>query len=483
MISPATGKPSMSKKVPAHFSSKWRIKISNKHILLSGFFIYFAILLINPGFMGTDEYWTGITRYIPAQTQDYSNMMKPDDVKSPTQFIAFVATAHLALSLGVEQPFSQYRFVQIFLGVLGLLVLFSGLHFYIEDNKKFWTYAVFVFYFAGAFAFTRPMFESLSAPFVFLSALSLDRYRKFSYLTDILISTLAISIAFAFRPQAGIAALAIPFFVLLKKDWKAFGASAALGILAFVVLGVPDALYREGWHSSLKSILFYNIKHGAEYAVQPWYFYILLSLLVLWIPFFISKKFIGIVKTHFEEQKVFWTYTVLVLGLHSCFAQKWERFLIPVLPVMMLILAGWVQSFWEQGLRKRIYALITLNVLLWIPASLFPAQGNIIQLSLFVNDHPEIKVLHRLNKNPEWMTEAFIARKDWKWNEISQLPENFRCTERVVMNQKDYEILTSTYLAVEQIFETNIIEKFAYKMNPSKNQRRAPLYLLKPNGC
>lgn len=451
--------------------------------LLLALLVYLSALFFNSGFMGTDEYWTGITRYVPAQTQTYSNMLREDDVKSPTQMIPFVWSSHRAFDLGLKAPYQQYRFVHIFLGILALLVLFGSLQHYIPENKRVWTYLVFTFYFAAPFAFTRAMYESLSAPFLLLSALSLQRYLNSKKLKDILISTLTVSLAFAFRPQAGIAALAIPIFLCFYKDWRAFFLSSLLGVSLFVLLGIPDAILRGGWHHSLKAILFYNVQYGASYAQQPWFFYILLSFVVLWGPFWISKRFPAVFKTHFQEQKVFWTYIVLVLGLHSFFPQKWERFIIPVLPLMILILADWIQAFWNQGSRLRIYALLGINLSLWIPSSFFPAQKNIIELSLYLDQTPQVQTLYRVNKNPEWITEAFIRRKDWKWEDTSTLPATLKCEERIVMNQKDFESSDLSQWELERVFETNALEKLAYKFNPSKNLRRTPLYLLKSKGC
>lgn len=433
--------------------------------------------------MGTDEYWTGITRYIPAQEKTYSNMLRDDDVKSPTQMIPFVWSAHRAFDLGLEKPYSQYRFVHIFLGLVGLFILFGSLARYIPQEKQLGVLLVFTFYFAAPFAFTRAMYESLSAPFLLLSALSLQRYLQSKKNQEIIISTLAVSVAFALRPQAGIAALAIPLFLILRKDYRALALSSALGFFCFVILGLPDLFIRGGFHFSLKSILFYNVQYGASYAQQPWFFYILLSFVAFWGPFLISKKFPSIFKTHFNSQKVFWVYVILVLGLHSFFPQKWERFVIPVLPIMLLILSDWIQSFWKQGARIRLCSLLAINVALWFPATFFPAQKNIIDLSLYLDETPHVKSLFRLNKSPEWITEAFIRRKDWSWKDVTEAPSALTCEQRVVMNQKDFETLPNSELVLERVFETNALEKLAYKFNPSKNLRRTPLYLLKAKGC
>ncbi|MFN8792084.1 MAG: hypothetical protein ACK5Y2_11580 [Bdellovibrionales bacterium] len=448
--------------------------------------VYVATIWLNPGFMGTDEYWTGITRYVPAQTQDYQNMLREDDVKSPTQLIPFVWLADRALELGLKAPYDQYRFVQIFFGLLSLTVLLFALIRYSDPDSRAFRALTFTFYAAAPFALTRPMYESVSAAFVLLSALALqDFLQNPERRSQVWVSTLAISCAFAFRPQAGIAALALPFFLLQRRHFKSIVDCLGLGLLAFIILGLPDLILRGSWHHSLKAILFYNVKHGASYGEQPWYYYLVLTLALLWAPFWISRAFPSIQRRMWPQHQVFWTMILAVVFLHSLFPQKWERFLIPVLPLLLWILADGMQEFWRRGHRTRVISLALLNFALWIPASFFPAQQNILQVSLYLETHPNVRVLQRLNRNPEWITEAFVQRADWQWHDITQVPSTaLPCETRLIMNQRDFESLSDLGpLEVEKVFETNFLEKVAYRLNPTKNVRRTPLYLLRSRTC
>ncbi len=457
---------------------------ANSRIAITLFFlIYILTTLSNAGFMGTDEYWTGITRYVPAQTKNLSNMMAANDVKSPTQIMPLLGLSQIALKLGVEAPYLQYRFVQIFMGLFATLLVGFCLMRFIPEQKQFLVFTCFTFYFAGAFAFTRPMYESMSAPWILLSALSLQEYFKNKNLKWVIWSVAAVSIAFMLRPQAGICALGLMGFLCVRKDWKAFSWAAALGLVFFILAGIPDIFLREGFHSSLKEILFFNVKYGALYAQQPWFFYIPLVFLMMWGPFWISKKSLELFKGFWSDHKIFWVYIVLLVGLHSFFPQKWERFVIPVVGLMILIMADWIHYFWQQGQKTRIWTLGIFNLILWFPATFFPAQKNIIEMSLYLDSHPEIKEVVRYKNNPHWITEVFISRTDWRWREVQELPTtSLNCESRLVMNLSDFEKLKPE-LAVETIFETNLIEKVAYKFNPEKNLRRTPLVLLKDKGC
>ncbi len=455
---------------------------SQKSVLLF-FFVYILTCFANPGFMGTDEYWTGITRYVPAQEKNLHNILQADDVKSPTQLMPLLGLSHLALGLGLEAPYEQYRFVQIFIGLFSALLMAFCLLRFLPQEKHTFVFLSFTFYFASAFALTRPMYESMSAPWILMSALSLKEYLKTPQLKWIGTSVAAISIAFLLRPQTGICAFAIIGFLTWKKDWKALLVASFLGFLFFILAGFPDLYLRSGFHSSLKNILLYNVKFGTLYSQQPWFFYIPLVFFMMWGPFWISKKTRHLIKSTWDDHKIYWVYIILLVGLHSFFPQKWERFVIPVLGLMILIMADWLKYEWNQGSKKRVWLLATLNGLFWVPSTFFPAQKNLIDLSRYLDSHTEIKEILRYKKSPQWITEVFISRTDWKWTEIESLPtEPLKCDSRLVMNLTDYKNLVPK-LDLEMTFETNLIEKIAYKLNPEKNLRRTPLVLLKDSRC
>jgi hypothetical protein len=466
----------------------FNVKVRN--VVLLFFLVYILTAFINAGFMGTDEYWTGITRYVPAQEKTLHNMMVSDDVKSPTQIMPLLGLSHLAWHAGLNAPYEQYRFVQIIVGLFSTLMIGFCLLYFIPSDRHLFTFLTFTFYFAGAFAFTRPMYESMSAPWILLSALSLKKYFSDQRIKWVLLSTLAISISFMLRPQTGVCAVGLVGFLLFRRDWKAFFAASALGLFCFILAGLPDIYLREGFHSSLKGILFYNVQHGASYAQQPWFFYIPLLFVILWGPFWLSRKTGPMLKAQWPEHQVYWVYIFLLVGLHSLFPQKWERFLIPVMGLLILILADWIEYFWRQSSHKRIFSLIVVNAIVWIPATLFPAQKNIMDMSRYLDVHPEILQVFRLHKNPQWITEVFIRRKDWKWVEVDEIPtQPLTCDARLVMNIHDFEKFQvgeaplNERFAVEKVFETNLIEKVAYRFNPEKNVRRTPLVLLQEIQC
>ncbi|MEK6628336.1 MAG: hypothetical protein AABY53_06900, partial [Bdellovibrionota bacterium] len=154
-------------------------------------FVYFLVLLVNDGFMALDEYWVGITRYIPAQSSAITTLVAADDVKSPLQLLPMHAVAQAALGLGIVSPYWQYRSVIFVLGVLSIVLLIFGFLKYAKINNlksEETNFLLFIltFYFAAPFALTRPMFESIAAPWLTLAAVMALRYDISEKLSDLL---------------------------------------------------------------------------------------------------------------------------------------------------------------------------------------------------------------------------------------------------------------------------------------------------------
>ena len=86
---------------------------SLRYCLLISLTVYVLVVILNTGFIATDEYWDGITRYLPAQKATVSTLIKLDDVKSPLQILPMHMAAQLAYKMGIEAPFAQYHFVSV----------------------------------------------------------------------------------------------------------------------------------------------------------------------------------------------------------------------------------------------------------------------------------------------------------------------------------------------------------------------------------
>lgn len=451
-------------------------------------FIYALTIILNDGFMATDEYFTGITRYIPAQTSDVAHLVHEDDVKSPLQILPMHLFAQLALKLGVESPYWQYRFVLAALAILNCALLGFVFHRYHKNRNtslQLTMWLLFAFYFAAPFTFTRPMFESLAAPWLALAALYGSRYDRNDNRSDLLRAVLFVSISFVMRQQVGLCALAMVLLPLLKKRWTDFYVASLVGLGCFILAGIPDYFLRGSFHHSLISILQYNVKYGSDYATHPIYTYPLLIFALTLGPWWIMKYSPQFWREHFRTYRTEWMILGLFVLLHSSFPQKWERFLISMIPILIILMTPLVWKLWsERSHRKiRFASLLAFNFLVFIPATFFPPQKNLISLSLYLDQHQEIESVYRVNTIPEWITDAFIRQPHYKFvditsDQLSKL-EPKTCHELVVVAEFMKDQVDTTKWIYDTTMPVNMIEALAYKLNPTKNVRRAPLSVFK----
>lgn len=461
-----------------------------KKIIFTAGFVYLLVLLTNDGFMASDEYWTAMTRYLPAQTSSVKNLVSYDDVKSPLQILPMHAMAQLAHFAGVQSSYWQYRFVIFTLGLLNTLILFwaiSVLSRLFPEEKKFY-FILYGFYFAAPFVLTRPMFESLAAPWLALSVAYGLTYDKNENLSDLVWATLAVSVAFVLRQQVGFCALGLICLTLLKKNFRHFAFCAGTGFGFFLISGIPDYFLRGKFHYSLWAVTTYNFEHGQEYGNEPWTYYPLMILALTLSPFFVMKYPVNFWKNHLRSQRLNLIFIFLFVFLHSLFPQKFERFLISLLPLLIFFMANpFRQLFLEKSKRVwRWRGLTLINFLLFVPASFSPAQKNIIGLSRFLDNNPQFSQVLSVNETLTWIPEIFIEKS--RPHILQILSEQIKtlnaddCSQVLIVNSYFDEILKSELSRFQLVkeFPVNYIENLAYQLNKKNNLRRTALLVY---GC
>lgn len=456
--------------------------------------VFLLVVFLNDGFMALDEYWVGITRYIPAQTSSLKTLVTSDDVKSPLQMLPMHSVAQLVFNLGVESPYVQYRSVIAILAVINFgLLLFAFLKFSevmsLSKAERNLLILLFAFYFGSSFSFTRPMYESISAPWLALTAVWALRYDFFARTKDLVWGVLFASMAFVLRQQLGFCALVFIVLPLMKKNFKHFFIASGVGLVFFIVAGIPDYFLRGQFHFSLLNLTLYNYQHGADYGRKPITFYPLLVVVMTLMPFFIKKYPSEVLASSFKKLRTSWMILFLFVFLHSLFPQKWERFMISVIPILLFLVFPFLRYLQEnfKDHKVRLISLYSLNGLVFFIASFFPPQKNLIEMSRYLNSHSEIKKIHRVNNTPEWITDAFILHKNYDFiesnpNLLSQ--EDWKdCSKALVLATRDLpqhqELVNKLRLKAQ--FSVNLIEQLAYKLNPKNNARRVQLNLY--TGC
>lgn len=187
------------------------------------------------------------------------------------------------------------------------------------------------------FGAVHDLVEVACAPAIVLALWWLVRGGETVRPRDAFVAGLWLGLAFALRFQTGTIALGVGLVLLARRQVAAALAAGAGGALAAAVLvGGTDWIGYGRPFSSVLAYLRYNSDPSivALYPRGPWYLYLFTlagvlipptSLLLLW----------GAVRAR-RHALLFWP-AALFLAFHSAYPGKQERFLFPILPIVLIL--------------------------------------------------------------------------------------------------------------------------------------------------
>jgi hypothetical protein len=172
-------------------------------------------------------------------------------------------------------------------------------------------------------------------------------------LRNALIAGLCFGLAFTFRYQTISIAGTLSLVFLLQKQFKQVLLLASGFFLSAIIIQGSADVFAWGYpFASFIKYIRHNVTHSGDYTTGPWYNYLVLVLgaLIPPISFFLLYGF-------FRN----WKKTLLILlpvlvffVLHSMFPNKQERFIFPVIPLILILsVVGWEEfvkqsTFWSR---------------------------------------------------------------------------------------------------------------------------------------
>ena len=148
---------------------------------------------------------------------------------------------------------------------------------------------------------------------------------------------LLFSLAFALRFQTILFSGIFGLQLLWNKRFKeALALLFGFGMGSLLALGVLDYLLFKIPFHELVSYIEYNTTHSGEYPNGPWYQYILVILGLFLL--FSGGNWLFAMGARFKRYHAILLPTLVFLVFHSYFPNKQERFILPVIP--FLVIAG-----------------------------------------------------------------------------------------------------------------------------------------------
>lgn len=458
-----------------------------KWLWVLGLGLVLAVGFFNQGIIALDDYSEGFARFIPAQNITFTQNLESAGIRLPFQSVFLLSLSKLALYSGLTHPLNQVRFVLMFLGALVFSIqTYCAIHFFKGPTKRFLALFFSSFYFLLPLLYTRPLIENMSGAFVTLSAFFAFSFYQTGKSRWVLASVFSLAIASLFRFQTGVCVLAIALMVFFSKDKRAWATLGLASLISFTLTGLLDLALTGGFHRSLLAYFEYNLHHSSTYGTTPFYTFILLFLGLSIPPSFLGRYQGLIWRREYAALSSPLLFFVAFLLAHSAIPHKEERFIIPILPLFLVLLVP-LANYWifQERCRWRILYFCLLNFSLLPLACFSTPQRNVISLVKYVDNNPRIKTVVNYENSIVLVPKAFSLRdfevKPANRDLITTSSVQYPCGTAVAVSEEWYRHFRG--LRVLGIFSPGPLEALLVKMNPRQNARRGRLYLLEEKTC
>lgn len=277
------------------------------------------------------------------------------------------------MSVGITDPQTKMFFIRLIHALWSLLIIKYGYKIAEQYSSKkiAWYTGIFLtFYWFMPFMSVRNLVEFVCVPPVLIAIYRLGKTKP-GY-KDFLTAGLWLGVAFSIRFQTVFIGAGIGLALLiLKQPWKyLFLTLFVFSVIVLLTQGLVDFIIWKRPFAEFMSYVEYNINNAGTYGTDNWhmYFDLIFGLLV---PPLSILLFAGYFYSWKKTPLLFWP-VLLYLAFHTYFPNKQERFIMTILPLM--IISGTIGMFMIYEARQKRMNLklfrfskvfvISLNILL-----------------------------------------------------------------------------------------------------------------------
>lgn len=337
-------------------------------------------------------------------------------------------------SIGIFSPYAKMMIIRVLHAIFSMLIPFVSYKITekISNKKNALQVAILLsFLWLMPFFSVRNLVEIVCVPFLLLSVWyylkSIERTNQIMYA---LLAGVMIGMALSIRFQTSFFVIGFGIAILLKKEFKSlFFIVLASVIVFFLTQGVVDYLIWGRPFAEFQEYINYNIVHRNDYLVAPWYFYLVFLSGILVPPISLFLLF-GFFKSYKKNFVIFFA-SFLFFAFHSYFPNKQERFILSILPfIVMMGIICWnefveASSFWKKRtklLRSFWVFFWILNILVLIPLSITYSKKSRVEAMLYLYNYKSIDymVVEESQSDDTRMFPRFYSGKYLKYIEITK---------------------------------------------------------------
>lgn len=416
---------------------------------------------------------------------------------------------------GIVDPQWKMFFTRFFHAGISLFVISFGYRIASLISSKETAYKVAlllsVFWFMP-FLSVRNMVEMTCIPFMMYGTLIILRQEQIRkeqlpgfHKTSFLVAGFFLGMAFSVRYQTLIFTGGLGLALLLAGNWRGM-LSTAIGFLSSFVIfqGFIDFIIWGKPFAEFLAYTSYNLGHAYDYFTAPWYNYIPVILLLLIPP--VSIMLVWGFFRNWKKNFLLFLPAFLFLVFHSLFPNKQERFILPVIPMLIVLgLSGWddfvaASRFWKKhpGILRGSWAFFwVLNIsLLFLFTPMYSKRSRVEAMShlkkypdidyfilddyqtrtlkfppvFYAGQWPQYDALHR-----DWTYDAFMQSKDWSKPENQPSFVLFQ-TPNMLESRVDSMKQIFPDLVFEAKISPGFMDKMIHRINPINANEEIYIY-------
>lgn len=334
-------------------------------------------------------------------------------------------------NIGVTFPKTKMYFVRLLHALISLIIVFFGYKItrkLSNEKNAIEVGLLFALFWFMPFFSVRNLVEFFCIPFLFIAVWYL--YKEKKILLNALWAGVFAGLAFSVRYQVSFFILGIGLALLIKLNWKQIIGFSIGTILSIVLVqGIVDYFIWGKPFQELTEYIIYNLKHKNSYGSNnlSMYFLVVLGLLIPPLSLFWGFGFLRTWKKHL----IIFLPTLLFFAFHTYFPNKQERFIIPIIPFILLLgVIGWNEfyeksKFWmnNKKLMKGFKIFFwSLNIILLIVFSFTYSKKSRVEAMVYLANKGDVKAVLCEDTNNSKITTLPCFYLD-RWVSVYKLPK------------------------------------------------------------
>ncbi len=473
-------------------------------IIFLAIFVRLIAVIFSKGFAFHDDHFLYIeTAQSWVWGTDYMKWFPIGGAEQPAGHNLFYSGLHYILFVffkwvHIDNPELKMLIIRFINASFSMIVVIYGYKIVLKlSNKKTASLSglLLALFWIIPFLSVRTLIEFLCIPFmVYGTWLFISLQERKNPYKKLLITGFILGMAFVFRYQTILFSAGFFLILLFRKQWKQF---LILGIgfiiSPFITLGIIDWFIWGLPFAELYAYVTYNIQHSAEYFTAPWYNYLLLISGIFLPPISLFLIF-GWLST-WKKHIVLFFPAFLFLLIHSILPAKQERFILPIIPfIIMGGIIGWSEfvsqsKFWikKKRLLNSLWGFFwILNIILLFAVTAMYSKRARVESMVYLSQYENIQSILLENSTDnstkitpkfylgEWVYEYHFAKPKNIDNIQQELSTSGEPLPSFILFFKDNDIDRRVeqmksifpFIEYETTIEPGFVDKVLHWMNP-----------------